>query len=125
MYLVIGGSQEGLEAYSDADWALQEHHYSISGYFFTIVGDVVSWSSKKQPTIVLSTTEAEYIAATHTAKEAFWIHMFLTEIAQLLIKPLMIHLDNLSAISITKNDEYHPWTKYIKNMMIPICLSDI
>jgi hypothetical protein len=111
--LVIGGSQGGLEAYSDADWASQEHRHSISGYVFTIDGGAVSWSSKKQPIVALSTTEAEYIAATHAAKEALWIRAFLADIARPLEKPITIHLDNISAISITKNDEFHPRTKHI------------
>ena len=68
--LVIGGSQGGLKAFSDADWASQEHRHSISGYVFTIDGSAVSWSSKKQPIMALSMMEAEYIAATHAMKEA-------------------------------------------------------
>jgi Reverse transcriptase (RNA-dependent DNA polymerase) len=111
--LVIGGSQGGLEAYSDADWASQEHRHSVSGYVFTIDGGAVSWSSKKQPIVALSTTEAEYIAATHAAKEALWLRAFLADIARPLKNPITIHLDNISAISITKNDEFHPRTKHI------------
>jgi hypothetical protein len=65
--LVIGRSQKGLEAFSDVDWALQEHRHSISGYIFTMDGGAISWSSKKQPIVALSTTEAEYIAATHVS----------------------------------------------------------
>jgi hypothetical protein len=111
--LVSGGSQGGFEAYSDADWASQEHRHSISGYVFTIDGGAVSWSSKKQPIVALSTTEAKYIATTHAAKEALWIRAFLADIACPLEKPITIHLDNISAISITKNNEYHPHTKHI------------
>jgi hypothetical protein len=113
MCLTIGGKKKGLEAFSDADWASQEHRHSISGYVFTIDGGAVSWSSKKQGIVALSTTEAEYIAATHAAKEALWLRMFLAEIARPLTRPITIHLDNVSAISITKNDEYHPRTKHI------------
>ena len=111
--LVIGGSQGGLEAFSDADWASQEHRHSISGYVFTIDGGVVSCSLKKQPIVALSMTEAEYIAATHATKEALWIRTFLGEITCPLVKPITIHLDSISAISITKNDEYHLCTKHI------------
>jgi hypothetical protein len=68
---------------------------------------------KKQPIVTLSTTEAEYIAASHAAKEALWIRTFIAEIARPLKKPVIIHLDNISAISITKNDQYHPRTKHI------------
>ena len=60
--LIIGGLQGGLEAFSDTDWASQEHRHSISGYVFTIDGGMVSWSLKKQPIVALSMTEAEYIA---------------------------------------------------------------
>jgi len=113
MCLIIGGLKGGLEAYSDADWASQVHQHSISGYVFTIDGGAVSWSSKKQPIIALSTTKAKYIAATHAAKEALWLHTFLAEIVRPLEKPITIHLDNISTISITKNDEYHPRMKHI------------
>jgi hypothetical protein len=80
---------------------------------FTIDGRAVSWSSKKQPIVALSTTEAEYIAATHAVKEAIWIHMFLTEITRPLAHPTMLYCDNQSAISISKNDQYHACTKHI------------
>ena len=59
-----------LEGFSDADSASQHHRHSISGYVFTIDGGAVSWSSKKQSLVVLSTTKAKYIAATHAVKEA-------------------------------------------------------
>jgi hypothetical protein len=111
--LVIGGTGGELEAFLDVDWAFQEHRHSISGYIFTIGGGTVSWSSKKQAIVTLSTMEAEYIAVTHAAKEALWIRMFLGEITRPLEKATTIHLDNVSAISITKNDEYHPRTKHI------------
>ena len=65
--------------------------------------------------------EAEYIAATHTAKEALWICMFLREITCPLEKPTTIHLDNVSTISITKNDKYHPYTKHIDIQYHFIC----
>ena len=82
VHLVIGDMQAGLEAFSDADWASQDHRHSTSGYIFTIDGGAVSWSSKKQPIIALSTMEAEYIAATHAAKEALWLCTFLAEITR-------------------------------------------
>jgi hypothetical protein len=113
-YISCSGNQ-------DANWASQEHRHSISGYVFTIGGGAVSWSSKKQPLVALSTTEAEYIAATHAAKEALWLRTFLAEITRPLIRPITIHLDNVSAISITKNNEYHPRTKHIDIRYHIIC----
>jgi hypothetical protein len=57
--------------------------------------------------------EAKYITTMHAAKEALWIRAFLADIAHPLEKPITIHLDNISTISITKNDEHHPCTKHI------------
>ena len=70
----------GLKDFSDADGASQHHQHSILGYIFTIDGRAISWSSKKQPIIALSMTEAEYIATMHTAKEALLVWMFLSEV---------------------------------------------
>jgi hypothetical protein len=54
----------------DADRALQEHRCTILGFIFLVNGGAVLWSSKKQELVTLSTIEAEYVAATHAAKEA-------------------------------------------------------
>jgi hypothetical protein len=72
--LTYGGDQRGLVGYVDADGASQEHRRAISGYVFMVDGGAVSWSSKKQELVTLSTTEAEYVAQTHAAKEAMWSH---------------------------------------------------
>jgi hypothetical protein len=101
------------EGFSDADGASQHHHYSISGYVFTIDGSAVSWSSKKQSIVVLSTTEVEYVAVTHAAKEALWIHMFIAEITRPLTQPVILYCDNQSAISVSKNNQFKSWTKHI------------
>jgi len=77
------------------------------GYMFVIDGGTISWSSKKQPMIVLSTTEAEYIATTHAVKEALWLRTFIVEITQPLTCPVMVYCDNQSAILVSKNDQYH------------------
>ena len=52
----------------------------ISGYVFLVDGGAVLWSSKKQELVTLSTTEAEYVAATHAAKEAIWLQQLIREI---------------------------------------------
>ena len=102
-----------LQGYCDADWASQEHQHSMSGYIFTIDGGTISWSSKKQPVIALSTTEAKYIAMTHAAKEALWLRTFIVEITRPLTCPVTLYCNNQSAISISKNDQYHARTKHI------------
>jgi hypothetical protein len=62
LWLTFGGRTTTLvEGYCDADWASQKHRHSISGYSFHFGNGAVSWSSKKQYIIALSSTEAEYI----------------------------------------------------------------
>jgi hypothetical protein len=70
--LIIGKTKNGLVDYSDADWALQEHRYSVSAYTYIIDGGALSWSCQKQHIIVLSMAEAEFISLTQAAKEALW-----------------------------------------------------
>jgi hypothetical protein len=71
--LTYGTTDNGLEGYTDADGSSQEHRHAISGYVFLVNGGAVSWSSKKQELITLSTAESEYVAATYAAKEAIWL----------------------------------------------------
>ena len=77
---MYGGDQRGLEGYVDADGASQEHRRAILGYVFMVDGGAVSWSSKKQELVTLSTVEPKYVAQTHAAKEAIWLRRLLTEL---------------------------------------------
>jgi hypothetical protein len=99
--------------YTDADFASQEHRHSVSGYAFLMHGGAVSWSSKTQAVIALSSTEAEYIASTHAAKEAKWLTMLLSEIGEEAPRPFPILADNQSAIALTKDNAFHSRTKHI------------
>ena len=74
----------------------------------------VSWNSRKQALISLSTTESEYVAMTHVAKEAIWIRMFLRDILRPLTKPMLLYCGNQSAITIAKNDKYHARTIHLQ-----------
>jgi hypothetical protein len=71
--LTYGNCTDGLVGYTNANWASQDHRHSTSGYLFLINGGAISWSSKKQLVIALSSTEAEFIATTHTVKELVWL----------------------------------------------------
>ena len=79
--IVYGGETLDIEGYSDSDWAGdKESRKSTSGYIFMLNGGPVSWYSKKQAIVALSSTEAEYIALTLAAKEATWLRLLLTEL---------------------------------------------
>jgi len=63
-----------LHGYVDADWASDiNNHKSTSGFVFMLAGGTISWSSKKQGTVALSSTKSKYIAHTHVVKEAIWL----------------------------------------------------
>ena len=73
----------------------------------------MSWSLKKQNIVSLSSTEAEYIAQTHAAKEGIWLKSFISEIGGGEGKPLTISCDNQGAIALAKDNKFHARTKHI------------
>jgi hypothetical protein len=114
LWLTFGGRKETLiEGFCDADWASQKHRHSISGFSFHLGVGAVSWSSKKQNIVSLSSTEAEYVAQTHAAKEAIWLRSFVSEIAGENPRLLTIHCDNQGAIALAKDNKFHSRTKHI------------
>ena len=72
----------------------------------------VTWSSKKQYIVALLSTEAEYIAQTHAAKEAMYLCAFVQEIRRL-DKLIGINCDNQGAIALSKDNKFHAHTKHI------------
>uniref|UniRef100_A0AAV1THK6 Reverse transcriptase Ty1/copia-type domain-containing protein n=1 Tax=Peronospora matthiolae TaxID=2874970 RepID=A0AAV1THK6_9STRA len=103
--------------YSDADWA-GDHadRKSTSGYTFMLMGAPVSWGSKKQSSVSLSTSEAEYIALSLAIQEGKWVHCLLCEILAAANEPgpdLVIRENNQSCIKMTKNPVNHGRAKHI------------
>ena len=79
--LCYGGLQFTVRGYVDSDFAGDlDKRKSTTGYVFTLAGAAVSWVSKLQTVVALSTTEAEYMAATQTCKEVIWIQMVFEEL---------------------------------------------
>jgi len=111
--LTYNMSEATIVGYTDADHASQLHWHSISGYTFCIGGGAVSWSSKKQPIVTLSTTEAKYVVAMHATKEAKWLRALMTELISPQASPTTIYCDNQSAIALSKDGQHHAWTKHI------------
>jgi hypothetical protein len=64
---------QGLLGYTDANWGRDNDKQSTGGYAFMLFGTIITWSSKRQATVALSSCEAEYIAETEAAKEAIWL----------------------------------------------------
>ena len=102
-----------LYAYGDTDSNVAEDQHALSGYAVLLNGGAVSWSTKKQEIVSLSTTESEYIAATHTMKEVLWLQSLIHDIFGMTLDPTILYSDNKSAIELTKEHCYHARTKHI------------
>lgn len=105
----------GIKVYSDADWANDsDDRRSVSGYVVLMQGGPISWSSKRQQTVALSTTEAEYMAVSATTQEVMWIQGLSCELQPKICQdPILIYSDNQSAIHLGMTNSYHPRTKHI------------
>lgn len=104
----------GLTGYADSNFAEDpEDRKSVMGHCFFLNGAVVSWSIKKQRTVSTLTTEAEYIALGHVAREAVWIRRFINEMELKTVEGVTLHGDNEMSIALTKNAESQHRTKHI------------
>lgn len=116
--LVYGQSHERLMCYSDADWAASlDDRKSTTGYVLTMFGGAVSWRTKRQPTVALSTTEAEYMAIVACIQEGIWINSLLEEIGIYYNndekRTLNLFADNKGAIQFAQNNSYSERTKHV------------
>ncbi|KAH9782976.1 hypothetical protein KPL71_009140 [Citrus sinensis] len=111
--LCYGGSEFTVRGYVDSDFAGDlDKRKSTTGYVFTLAGATVSWVSKLQTVVALSTTEAEYMAATQACKEAIWIQRLLEELGHKQEK-ISVFCDSQSALHIARNPVFHSRTKHI------------
>ncbi|KAH9740957.1 hypothetical protein KPL70_002426 [Citrus sinensis] len=111
--LCYGGLKFTVRGYVDSDFAGDlDKIKSTTGYVFTLAGAAVSWVLKLQTIVALSTTEAEYMAATQACKEAIWIQRLLEELGHKQQK-IRVFCDSQSALHIARNRSFHSRTKHI------------
>ena len=91
----------------------QSTRRSTEGNIFLVAGGPVSWETKRQDTVVLSTVEAEYMVFSRATTQALWIVKYFEEIHISIEKSIVIHTDNSGAISNSTNDKNHRRTKHI------------
>lgn len=109
-----GGDEEKLLAFTDSDYAGDiDDRKSTSGYVFLLSSGVVSWLSKKQPIVTLSTTEAEFVAAAVCACQAIWMRRVLKELDHKQKGCTAVMCDNSSTIKLSKNPVMHGSNKHI------------
>ena len=104
-----------LKGYTDSDWAGSvDDRRSTSGHCFLIGTAAVSWSSKKQATLALSSTEAEYVAATTSECQAVWLRRLLSDLGEEQEHATSILCDSRSVVQLSGNPVFHCRTKHIK-----------
>ena len=113
-----------LRGQCDSDWGVR---HSTSGWQFTYSQAVISWGSKKQTTVALSSCEAEIMAGSEAAKEALYLSAFLRELGHGSDEPVELGMDNQAAIAISYNPEFHSRTKHIdrRHFFIRECVENL
>ncbi|XP_017420329.2 uncharacterized mitochondrial protein AtMg00810-like [Vigna angularis] len=109
------GEEVQITSYSDADWCGdKEDRKSTAGYIFFMGGTPISWSSRKEPVVALSSCEAEYIAACEATCQATWLGFLLEGLKIELTGRVRLLVDNKSAIDLAKHPASHGRSKHIE-----------
>jgi len=111
-YPATNGKLE-LLSYSDSDWAGSDDLKSTSGMLTTANGTALTWSSKKQPIVAMSTAEAEYISASDCGLETVWLRRIADDLGFPQSTPTTLLMDNNSSIQMASNHSNHSRTKHI------------
>ncbi|GEM12883.1 copia-type polyprotein, partial [Rhodotorula toruloides] len=105
----------GFEAYSDSDWgACPTTSRSTMGYVFLLANGAVSWSSKLQPRVTASLTEAEYLGLSHACKETVYLTQLLGELGFPAEGAAVLYGDNQGANALSKDPQFHNRTRHLR-----------
>ena len=114
--ILYGGGSKAMEGYCDSDYASDiSSRRSTTGYVYILNGGAVSWNSKLQKTVAASTSEAEYMAASHAVKEALWLKLLLKNLG-ITARAMEIKCDSQGALNLLKNPSASVRTKHIDVM---------
>lgn len=112
---IVPTINRSITAFCDADWATdRDDRKSITGYCVYFGSNLISWSSKKQTTVSISSTEAEYRSMASTVAEVLWIKSLLSELKVQLPQVPRLFCDNQSAVLMTANPILHARTKHLE-----------
>nr|XP_016440311.1 PREDICTED: uncharacterized mitochondrial protein AtMg00810-like [Nicotiana tabacum] len=113
--LMSNASEFFLQAYCDSDWATcPTSRRSVSSYLVLLGGSLLTWKSKKQHTVALSSIEVEYRSMHRVVAELAWLTRLLSELSMTFIIRAPLHLDSQSAIYTARNHAFHERTKHIE-----------
>lgn len=108
-------ARRSLTAYSEADWAgCPDTRSSTSGYCVYLGENLISWSSKRQPTVSRSSAEAEYRGVANTVAETCWIRNLLLQLRQPISRATLIFCYNISSVYLSANPVKHQRTKHVE-----------
>ena len=100
-----------LHGYTDSDWGVK---HSTSGHVFMHSSAAITWGSKKQATVALSSCEAEIVAGSEAAKEAVYLRALFAEVGLVDPDPTAVGMDNTAARQLSYNPEHHARVKHIE-----------
>ncbi|XP_070040732.1 uncharacterized protein [Nicotiana tomentosiformis] len=113
--LLSNSSDYSLDGYSDSDWAsCAISRKNVTGFYVTLGGSPISWKSKKQPTISLSSAETEYRALRKVVAEISWLFILLGDLRLSINSSVPIYCDIQATLHIAKNPVFHERTKHIE-----------
>ncbi|KAG5875395.1 hypothetical protein JTB14_031369 [Gonioctena quinquepunctata] len=106
--------KESLIGYADADWAEDSlDRKSNSGYIFKMNGGIISWESRKQTVVAISTAESEFVALTEASREAMRLRNLLEDLGEKQMESTTIHEDNRSCLRMMRKGHYSNRTKHM------------
>jgi len=114
--ITLGGSetlQPFFKALTDSDWGMGDSCKSVSGFLIMMGASPLSWSSKQQAVITLSSCEAEYLATTHCACNVLWFHNLFAKLGFPQAQPTSLFCDNQGTVACTHNPHAHSKMKHI------------
>ena len=114
--IMFGHKSKEVQGYCDSDYASDtQTRRSTTGFVYTLGGGAISWGSKLQPTVAVSTAEAEYMAAAQAVKEALWLRTLLYNFG-IKLGAMKIYCDSQGAIKLLKHPVASIRTKHIDIM---------
>ena len=127
--IIYGNTEQTIpvfRSFADSDWAMCDSRKSVSGYVIECGGGPLSWSSKQQAIVALSSCEAEYISCTHCARQIIWLRSLFNELGYAQTQPSILYCDNQGTVACTHDPHSHSRMKHIdiRQHFVRACVND-
>ena len=93
--------------YADAAFANADNYKSMTGYVFLGSEGAITWKSKKQTIIAMSSTESEYVALSEAGREAYWLRNLYNKLGFPQVGPTVIKSNNEGSVILSHNSQFH------------------